>query len=116
MNKLIKDELDKIKNILPPYDENTLELYIPKKKENNSYLEEGVKAKIKIASYIINPYDSFTLADNWNNGTKPDDEILNVEVLQVMGKMIRVNSSGDSTKTVWSGWLPKGAIEILEIY
>ena len=63
----------------------------------------------------------FTLHDNWNKGIPPKHNFLKVEVLQIMGKMIKVNSIGydyinqRDTSDLWEGWLPRKAIKIIEV-
>lgn len=121
MNPLIESQLKKCKRCeIPPYDESTLVLEIPKnsiKKElgfevNNCYL-------IEIADYVLNPPPGFALAQNWNGGTNPPSKHMNVCCIQNMGKMVKVDGisfnieneiPGDSA---WTGWLPLAAVKIL---
>lgn len=122
MNEFILNQLKKCTRCeIPPYDENTLTLEIPKnslKKElsfsvNNCYL-------IEIADYVLNPPPGFSLAQNWNKGTNPPSKYMNVCCIQLLGKMVNVegvsfniesNSPGNST---WEGWLPLTAVKILK--
>lgn len=114
MNKLIKEQLDKLKDLLPEYDDDTLELFIPKA-SGIAEFSVGDTLCIKIADYVLNPYEGFTLQDNWNNGTVPPDHIMYVQIIKITGSMIRVSGRGEN-KQFWEGWLPKKSITILERY
>lgn len=120
MNKLIFDQLQKCQHCqLPVYDENSTHILIPKnslKKELK--LEIDHYYQIEIADYIMNPSEGFTLSQNWNGGTVPPHNIMNICVIQIMGKMIKVDGIGfddlnqsPMTKP-WTGWLPQTAIKI----
>ena len=39
---------------------------------------------------------------------------MNCEILQIMGKMIKVNAIGIGTNNTWLGWLPRKSMHILE--
>ena len=66
MNKFIKAELAKVNTVkLPYYDDNTLELVIPKREEEQKIgLEVNNYYLIELADYILNPPPNFTLASN----------------------------------------------------
>lgn len=123
MNRVVEEQLKKVQVAqLPPYDETTMRLIIPKAEGiiktdlilNKCYL-------IQLEDYIVNPYDGFTLHDNWNKGIPPKHRFLKVEILQLMGKMIRVNSVGYDfinkcdIPDSWEGWLPRKGIKIIEV-
>lgn len=80
----------------------------------------GDKYLIKVEKYIINPPKHFTLADNWNNGTVPPSEYMVVEVIQIVGKMIKVSAvaydyiQNKILDKAWVGWLPKKSMSILQ--
>lgn len=117
MNKFIKQQLDKTKEcIIPPYSENDTEIFIPKKtiEDKPEGMIIGHFYRIKIADYIINEPDNFTLSSNWNHGTKPKENILNIELQKIMGKMIYVNSTTYYSGEMWEGWLPSKAVTVLE--
>lgn len=118
MNKFIKQQLEKVKKcVLPPYDENTLQLIIPKQEivnSNNLDLIIGHFYRVKLADYIINEPSNFTLSTNWNHGLKPKELYLNIEVQKIMGKMVYVNSTTVQSGDMWEGWLPFKSITILE--
>ena len=115
MNKIIEDQLKKVKVVkIPHYDDSTTEILIKKSDSgsapNPDELVEGKYYTIVVANYIVNPFDGFTLHDNWNNGIKPTDIRMNIEVLQIIGKMVKVNAIGVTDKKPWSGWLPQKSI------
>ena len=123
MNKVVEEQLKKVKVAqLPSYDETTLRIKIPKVSSIiNSDLNEGQCYLIQVEDYIVKPFDGFSLHDNWNNGIAPKHKFLKVEVIKIMGKMIKVNSVGYDfmnkvdTMDLWEGWLPRKAIKILEV-
>ena len=123
MNKVVEEQLKKVKVAqLPSYDETTLWIRIPKVSSIiNSDLNEGQCYLIQVEDYIVKPFVGFSLHDNWNNGIAPKHKFLKVEVVKIMGKMIKVNSVGYDfmnkvdTTDLWEGWLPRKAIKILEV-
>lgn len=123
MNRVVEEQLKKVKVAqLPPYDETTLRMTIPKVNGIvKSDLMEGQCYLIQVEDYIVKPFDGFSLHDNWNNGIPPKHNFLKAEVVKVMGKMVKVNSVGYDfmnkvdTMDLWEGWLPKKAIKILEV-
>ena len=124
MNLVVEEQLSKVKIAnLPPYDENTTHLIIPKK-DGLSQFEFVVGAMyiVQLEDYIVKPNKGFNLHDNWNNGIPPSSNVLKIQVLQIMGKMIQVSSVGfDVTNNIelgdtWEGWLPKKSIKIINMY
>ena len=122
MRKSTYNSLKKLKKcVIPDLSVDKLH-YVIHKSEDLSNLEliEGSNYLVKIEKYIINEPDNFTLSANWNNGTKPTCEYLVIRVLQVAGKMIKVDSIGYdidnnlTTSDKWVGWLPRKAIEVLD--
>ena len=120
MNKLILDQLQKCEHCkLPEYDADTTKIFIPKhsiKKELT--LELNHCYQIEIADYVLNPTEGFTLSQNWNGGTNPPTKVMNICVIQIMGKMFKVDGIGfddvlgSPINKSWSGWLPQTAIKI----
>lgn len=115
MNKFTLRELEKVRDLIPTYwDENTTHLVIPGEgviPENP--IKIGDKFTIRIENYIINQPPNFTLAENWNGGTVPPEEVLDIEVMQFIGKMMRVKAIGKCTRIPWEGWLPNKAFKIV---
>lgn len=117
MDKIIKEQLNKCKVAnIPFFDDNTTEIII--QRGDNAIIKDDLILnhyyKIEVEDYIIKPYDGFNLASNWNNGVVPKDKVMNCEITQIMGKMIRVEAVGVNTNNSWSGWLPRKSIHILE--
>lgn len=115
MNKFTYRELNKIKHLIPiALDENTTHIVIP---NSNGVIQNtitlGSKFTIKIENYIINQPPNFTLSENWNGGTFPPEEVLEVEVIQVVGQMTRVKAVGKCTRIEWIGWLPNKGFKII---
>lgn len=124
MNEIIEKQLKNLKKCqLPPYTDETTEIFIPKgsiKKELG--LELNHCYQIEIADYVLNPSPEFSLAQNWNNNTVPPCKYMNVCIMQLMGKMIKVEGIGFDIENqcpinnVWGGWLPRESIKVrLEI-
>lgn len=118
MNKILLEQLNKIKTLIPNYIDTQTDFIVPKRSKVSDPMDFviGSAYKIKVENYIVSPYDGFNLHDNWNHGVPPSEQILNIEVKEIMGKMIKVVGSGDTTKVFWEGWLPKKSITILERY
>lgn len=117
MNKYIKQGLEKTKvAVIPPYDDNTTNLLIVKGQRVQKEIFAPYSCyKVHISESLVKPCDWYnTIHNNWNEGIAPDDTFLNIEVQQVMGKMVKVKSSGVNSHSFWEGWLPKGNIDIIE--
>ena len=117
MNKIIFEQLKKCKVAkLPFFDMNTTTIQI--EKGGNAIVSNDLEInhyyRIQVEDYIVKPYEGFTLHDNWNNGIVPTDNIMNCEVIQIMGKMVKVEAVGFSTNVPWCGWLPRKSIHIIE--
>ena len=114
MNKFIKEQLKKTRVELPDWDDNTTQLIITRGdiSTTSDIVINGVYT-IKVENYILNPPPTFTLAENWNGGTNPPEEKLNATIIQIMGKMIKVKSSGVTTGIAWEGWLPRKGFTII---
>ena len=75
---------------------------------------------ICIDDYILNPPEGFTLAKNWNANTNPPCKYMNISVLQIMGKMVKIEgigfdmNEGKPINATWTGWLPIGNVQIME--
>ena len=116
MNKFTKRELEKLGGLITQaWDETTSHLVISRSGvvSQNLGFQIGEKFTIRLESYIINQPPNFTLAENWNKGTYPPEEVLDVEVARVMGKMIGVKAVGKTTHIEWEGWLPQKGFKII---
>lgn len=123
MNQVIIDQLNKVKVAdLPQWDEDDLHLQIPKKSGvlNRTDFVEGQEYIIQLEKYLIQPFEGFTLHDNWNKGIPPKHLCLKVKVNKIMGKMINFDTIGYDFKAkqiindIWIGWLPRKGIKIIE--
>lgn len=122
MNKVVKEQLGKCKVAdIPAFDDTTTHIFIPKVSAgsiNEYHLHKYFM--VEIADYILNPSADFTLADNWNKGTKPPSKYMNVEIIQVMGKMIQISGVSYNPEnpvalpTHWEGWIPQKSIKIIK--
>ena len=123
MNKVVEEQLKKVKVAnLPPYNEDTLHLVIPKSNtEVKSDLVVGNCYLLQLEDYIVKPFDGFSLHDNWNKGIPPKHNFVKAEIVQIMGKMVKINSIGYDfmskvdTTDVWEGWVPRKSFKILEV-
>ena len=118
MNKFIEEELKKCKvadiEIL-----SDTEILIKQRKKtelqlNNYYI-------IELENYIIHPNINFTLAENWNKGIIPKSKYLKCMIIQIMGKMIKIDGSGydiennNDLNDVYLGlWLPMAGVKIIK--
>lgn len=115
MNKFILEQLNSIKHItLPEYNENTVELFIPKNSTINYDVNVGSVYRIQLDDYIIHPYDDFKLHENWNSNIIPTDNVMNIEIIEHLGKMIKISGVGVHDSKVWTGWVPKSSMKIIE--
>lgn len=120
MNKIIKGQLEKCKVAnIPDFDDNTTEMLITKGSTLRVTPYQVDKCFIvEFADYILNPPPNFTLAENWNRGTKPSHKFYKAEIQQVMGKMVKVMGCGYDPTTntdyidIWEGWVPQEGITL----
>ena len=119
MNQLIKNELDNLKvAIVPDYGYDSLEIHFPigVRTPDKLSFEVGKYYQIELADRLLDPNDeTLTLRTQWNNGRIPIDKVLNVEVREIMGKMIRVSGTGANRILPWSGWLPISLVTIKQL-
>ena len=120
MNKIIKEQLNKVQVAdMSNYTEGTYSFIIPKYNADR-FEEDKCYLIVLDDSLIIDNKDSL-LQCNWNRGTYPKYKYLKVDVSQVMGKMIKVNSiaydyvNQRDLVDMWTGWLPIDLIMIVEV-
>lgn len=118
MNDIVKEQLSKCKIAqVPSFDDNTT-LIVVHKREPEKEPELNHYYIIELEDYIINEPAGFTLSANWNKGVKPSCSYYKAEVIQIMGKMIKVRGIGynpveDSDYSEpWTGWLPRSGFHI----
>jgi len=129
MNKLIKKELQKVKIAkVPPFDDGTLELIIPKdgtiinSVDNTTTLVEaelieGKYYDVEVEDYILRPFPGFTLKENWNRNIDIKDKRITMCILAINGKMVKFEGNGNETRTQYVDmWVPRKAMKILKAY
>ncbi len=123
MNPLIETQLNKLKSVVNvDFDSSSTQIIIPQNPHtvSSNELKTDCCYLISVEDYILNPPDGFTLHSNWNNNKIPKDRVMKIDVINKMGKMIKVNSIGydmknqRDTNNVWEGWLPEKSITIIE--
>lgn len=112
MNKFVKEQLQKCKVPLPPWDNDTTQLIIPL---HITYAESELtnEVVIDIKNYIITEPPNFTLSHDWNNDTVPPEHQMKVKYVDTRGKMTKVSGRGITTNIPWEGWLPNKSFEVV---
>ena len=120
MNKFIEEELNKCKIANIEIISDT-EILIKQKENIENIIQLNHYYIIELENYIIHPNINFTLAENWNKGVVPKSKYLKCMIVQIMGKMIKIDGSGYDIENnvdlndVYLGlWLPVGGIKILK--
>lgn len=122
MNPIIREQLNLVRVAkLPVYDENTTKITIPRLvEEEEKVIDVNHYYIIELADYILNPPETFTLHTNWNNGNIPKYRYMKCCVLQVMGKMVKIDGIACDMKDLsdidykWIGWVPRKSISIIK--
>ena len=120
MNKYIKEQLSKVTKVqLPTYDDNTVEIIIPKIEKVKQEFEVDKFYLIKLENYLLHPSDNFTLHVNWNHNVIPKHAYYKCKCVKVMGNMIFILGvafdidNKTDLEEYWDGWLPKKSVTIL---
>lgn len=120
MNKFIEEELNKCKLVDIKFISDT-EILIKKKESIDKIIQLNNYYLIELENYILHPNINFTLAENWNKGIIPKSKYLKCMIVQIMGKMIKIDGSGydiennNDLNDVYLGlWLPIGGIKIIK--
>lgn len=122
MNPIISEQLKQLKIAnIPVFDESTTQILIPKSGQILSQdLELHKCYLVRVEPYITNPPQNFTLHTQWNNGIIPKESYYKCEVIQLLGKMVKIVGNGFDYKSNqdltyhWEGWLPKQSIHIIK--
>ena len=116
-NKLVQQQLDKVKEAdLSNYDPEK-GVFIIKKKEAIRFLENQCYI-IQVDKELIN--NNKTLLANWNRGFLLSAEYYLIDIHQVLGNMLKVSGivynieTKQTLNTMWEGWLPTENIKIIE--
>lgn len=121
MNKFVKQQLLKCTQaIIPAFDDTTTNILISRYDKADLSIMLNHWYILELADYVINEPPNFTLSSNWNNGTKPKHKYNKAEVIQIMGKMVKINCIGYNMQEdknipdVWEGWVPEKAIKLIK--
>lgn len=121
MNKIIKDQLSKVQIAdLSNFNKETNTYYIPKYNAIKPII--GNYYIIKLDSQLLSEKSEIAkiLASNWNNNYYPNSIYYKAEIINIMGKYIKINGLGFDYETnqdlnnIWSGWLSLDNIEIIK--
>ena len=116
MNKLIKQQLEKVTVTKIKYSDNDTEIFIPKTiKILNSSMSKGEYYIIKLFDNVTHPSENSVLASNWNNGKIPKHDIYTAEVVDNIGNMIKINGvANEDLDDNFYGYLPFDGFEIIK--
>lgn len=118
MNKLIKSQLEKVSRLkLPKLTDDTVFISIKK-------TDLRLPPRFEVDKYFVIQLDpdllssESTLANQWNDKSVPPSNYMLIIVLQVLGRMIKVEgvvynpTTGENEKEPWTGWLPVSQVKI----
>ena len=121
MNKIIKDQLSKVRSVKLNFDDHTTHIDIPKTEELIPLaLVEGQVYVIELEDFILNPLQNSTLASNWNSGKIPKYKRYQVEFIQKMSNMYKFNGVAlDNNQPIysenWFGWFPEEGFKVISL-
>ena len=122
MNKVIKDQLLKVRSTEINFTDKDTSILIPKTKEIVPVaLNIGEVYIIGLEDFILHPQSNSTLASNWNAGKVPKYKYYKVEFLEKMGNMYKFNGIAFNNSTGedifyenWFGWLPENGFNVID--
>ena len=120
MNKVIRDQLSKVKSVNISFDNITENIVLSKIDEILPVvLNVGNIYLIELEDFVINPQSNSTLASNWNAGKVPKYKYYKAEFLEKMGNMYKFNGiaydhNQDIYSENWFGWFPENGFKVLE--
>lgn len=120
MNKVIKDQLSKVRSVKIEYDDDTTTIVIPRVTGViPQALNEGSIYLIKLNDNVLHPVSNSTLASNWNRGQVPKYDTYQVEFLKKMGTMYKFNGIAIDNGTPiysenWFGWFPENGFSVID--
>ena len=96
MNSIIKRQFENCHTAkIPEFDEDTLELIIPKASPQGSAgLQIDHYYQIELADHLLNPPPESNLHTNWNKGIIPKSKIMRIYPIQKLGGMVKVEGCG----------------------
>lgn len=118
MNKLIKSQLEKVSRLkLPKLTDDVVFISIKK-------TDLRLPPRFEVDKYFVIQLDpdllsiDSTLASQWNGKSVPPSNYMLIIVLQILGRMIKVEGvaynpvTGENEKEPWTGWLPVSQVKI----
>lgn len=119
MNELVKKQFEKVQVAdLSNFNENG-EFIIPRYNRDKFEINKCYLIELDRTLTINNPNSLIQV--NWNNNTYPFYKYLKVDVSDIKGKLIKVNSIGydiinnQDIPLIWTGWLPNDLIKIISV-
>lgn len=119
MNKVIKDQLSKVKSTDLKFDNDTTEIFIPQvTRVIPQMLNIGDVYLIKIEDNVLHPASNSTLASNWNAGKIPKYSTYQAELVDKMNNMYKFNGIAvDNGELLysenWYGWFPENGFCVI---
>lgn len=110
MKKIIKQQLEKVKNVELDFDENTT--FIKIKKLDKIQMKLGRAYGIEILDSFLQDSNPTSSISNWNNERRPQEKYYFAEPVQYLGNMVKINATGRDNGTPFNGWLPLSAIKV----
>ncbi len=117
MNKIIENQLSQVKIANIEYGDQGV-IYIPKTVKSNYNLKVGEIHVIEINDEILNPPESSLLVSNWNSGKIPKYKKYQVEILDIVHRMVKINGVAIIDNCLeysenFYGWLPIDSFKII---
>lgn len=121
INPYIKEQLEKCEVAdIPSLKEDPLNISIPKKSKNKRFQLNKCYI-IELDDYLINPNSMVSFHINWNQSRVPKSKYLKVCIIQIMGKMIKIDGLGynievdcDLNDIYNDMWLPSQDVRIIK--
>ena len=108
MNKIIRDQLNKVTSVQLDFNDDTTHLYIPKtEKILVSSLKVGGVYTIELDNSLLYPSSTSTFSANWNGGRVPRNKSYVIEIIDILQGYIKCNGVAvNDNSDDWFGWLP----------
>ena len=127
MQRFIKEQLLSCQNAnIPDFDDNTTTIIVPMMGHNEVEVEEVTEKEkppidVEVGKRYIFEVDDKLVHDclwykeihnKWNSGLGPKEPVIGATVLEIKGRMIKVESV-DRYNYTWTGWLPYCNVTII---
>lgn len=103
MTETLKKELEKLNNLNPIYNNDSVFF----KKINNIPNNQNQIFRVIFADYIIKPFEGFDFHTKFNNNIAPPENIMYGEIIQTTEKMYKFKLKTSDGSKHWEGWCPK---------